>query len=121
TRLVAPGATLSRRCVITNTSPTADRLVVASSAASGRVSIHESRLVGQVMTMRALDAVAIPAGAAVAFKPGGLHLMLEGLKAPLKAGGRIAVTLIFAKAGCRPVTMSVRDGPPAPAMAGMKM
>ena len=106
---------------ITNKGRGADRLIAAASAAAARVSIHESRMVGSVMTMRALDAVAIPAGATALFRPGGLHLMLEGLKRPLKAGERVTVTLIFARAGRRAAVFSVRDGPPTPAMPGMKM
>lgn len=106
---------------ITNRGRIADRLIAASSAAATHVSIHESRMVGSVATMRAVGAVAIPGGATVAFRPGGLHLMLEGLKRPLKVGERVTVILIFARAGRRAAVFSVRDGQPAPAMPGMKM
>ncbi|MEO8927670.1 MAG: copper chaperone PCu(A)C [Caulobacteraceae bacterium] len=121
TRPAAVGVNGAGYLSITNKGRTAERLTGASSAAAARVSIHESRMVGQVMTMRALGEVAIPPGATVTFKPGGRHLMLEALKAPLKAGDQIALTLVFATAGRRSVLLAVRDGPPAPAMADMKM
>jgi periplasmic copper chaperone A len=121
TRPAAAGVNGAGYFTVVNTGQTADRLVAALSPAAARVSIHESRLVGSVMTMRTLDGVAIPARASVVFKPGGLHLMLEGLEAPLKAGDRVSVTLVFARAGRTAATFTVANGPPGPAMAGMKM
>jgi periplasmic copper chaperone A len=120
TRPAAAGMNGAGYLTIVNGSALADQLVSASSPGAARVSIHESRLAGQVMTMRTLSAVAIPAGASVTFRPGGLHLMLEGLKAPLKAGSRVAVTLVFARAGRRSTTLAVGDGPPGAAVAGVK-
>ena len=121
TRPAAAGVNGAGYLIIVNSGRITDRLMSAFSAAAARVTLHESRLAGQVMTMRILDGVAIPAGATIAFKPGGLHLMFEGLKAPLKAGDRVAVTLIFARAGRRAVRLVVANGPPDAAMAGMKM
>ncbi len=121
TRPAAAGQTGAGYLSITNSGRTADRLIAAASPAAARVSIHESTMVGSVATMRAVGAVTIAAGSTALFRPGGLHLMLEGLKRPLKVGGRVAVTLIFAKAGRKAATFSVRDGPPAPAMPGMRM
>jgi len=121
TRPAAAGLNGAGYLTIVNSGHAADKLLSASSPAAARVSIHESRMVGAVMTMRRLDGVAIPAGASVTFKPGGLHLMLEGLKAPLKEGDRVAVTLVFARAGRMAATLVVAGGPPEAAMAGMKM
>jgi copper(I)-binding protein len=121
TRPAAAGMNGAGYLVIANKGSLPDRLISAASAAAARVSIHESRMMGSVMTMRTLDGVAIPGGGSVTFKPGGLHLMLEGLKAPLKAGDRVAVTLVFARAGRTAATFTVANGPPGPAMAGMKM
>ncbi len=120
TRPAAAGGNGVGYLTIVNGGHAADRLIGAASPAAARVSIHESRMVGSVMTMRALAAVAIPPGASVAFRSGGLHLMLEGLKAPLKAGDSVAVTLVFARAGRRTAKLVVANGPPG-AMAGMKM
>ena len=54
---------------------------------------------GDVMRMREVNAIDLPAGKTVELKPGGLHIMLVGLKAPLKAGERFAMKLRFEKAG----------------------
>jgi hypothetical protein len=121
TRPAAAGVNGAGYLTIVNSGHAADRVIGAASPAAARVSIHESRVVGSVVTMRTVAAVAIPAGTSVAFRPGGLHLMLEGLKAPLKTGDSVAVTLVFAGAGRRAARLVVANGPPAGAMAGMKM
>ncbi len=85
---------------VTNSGATADRLVAASSAAAGQVQIHEMKMDGTIMRMRELDnGLEIPPGATVALAPGGFHLMMMGLKAPLKEATRVPVTLTFEKAG----------------------
>jgi copper(I)-binding protein len=63
---------------------------------------------GDVMRMRQLDAIELPAGKAVEFKPGGLHLMFMDLKAPLAAGATVPLTLRFEKAGEQTVQVPVR-------------
>lgn len=55
--------------------------------------LHEMKMEGDVMRMRALKALPLPAGQAVSLKPGGHHLMLMGLKAPLAAGATVKLTL----------------------------
>lgn len=75
------------------------RLVQASSPVASEVEIHEMRLEGDVMRMRRLDGIDLPAGKQVDLKPGGFHLMLTGLKAPFQEGGRVPVTLVFRKEG----------------------
>ena len=62
---------------------------------------------GNVMQMRQIDAIDLPAGQTVELKSGGLHLMLMGLKAPLKDGDRLPMTLKFEKAGSIEVTVKV--------------
>lgn len=97
----------------------ADRLLSASSPAAGQVSIHDSQNNGGVMRMRAAGALPLPAGASLAMKPGGLHIMLTGLKAPLRPGARLPIVLRFAKAGL--VRASLPILPPGvqnPAAAG---
>ncbi len=72
------------------------RLVAASSPLAGAVEIHEMRMDGDVMRMRALPrGLELPAGKAVELSPGGYHLMLMDLKQPLKAGDTVAVTLVI--------------------------
>lgn len=105
---------------ITNTGAAADRLVSASSPASGKVEIHEMAMQDGVMKMRQLPAgLPIAAGKSVSLAPGGYHLMLMGLKAPLKQGDKVPVTLNFEKTGKVDVTLDVQgigaQAPGAPA------
>ena len=91
----------------------ADRLVGARSPACERVELHAMWMEGDVMRMRQRDAIDLPAGGRVELKPGGMHLMLIGLKAPLKAGEKFPLTLTFEKAGSVEVTMNVQADAPA--------
>jgi periplasmic copper chaperone A len=86
----------------------ADRLIAASTPVSTAVELHSMTIEGDVMRMRQLDAIELPAGKTVELKPGGMHLMLMGLKAPLKAGDNIALKLKFEKAGEVTVQAKVR-------------
>ena len=101
---------------IVNRGGTSDRLISASSPAAGRVEIHEMRMDGGVMRMRELPSgVALPAGQSVALKPGGFHLMLMELRAPLKQGSSVPMTLVFERAGKVEIELSVEAaGSPAP-------
>ena len=76
-----------------------DRLVAASAEVSKVVELHTMSMDGDVMRMRQLDSIPLPAGKAVALKPGALHIMLIGLKAPLKVGDKFPLKLKFEKAG----------------------
>lgn len=71
------------------------RLVGASSPVAGVAEIHDMKMEGDVMRMRAVGALDLPAGRTVELKPGGLHLMLMDLKQPLPAGGSVPLTLVF--------------------------
>jgi copper(I)-binding protein len=76
------------------TSANGGKLVGASSPAAGSVEVHEMKMEGDRMTMAAVPALDLPAGKAVELKPGGYHIMLLGLKQQLKAGDKLAVTLV---------------------------
>jgi hypothetical protein len=84
-------------------------LVGVATPVAGVADVHEMKLEGDVMRMRALDSLALPAGKPVEFKPGGYHLMLQQLKAPLQPGTSIPVTLTFrtAKGETRQLAMQV--------------
>lgn len=84
----------------------ADRLLSASAPVCERVEMHVMRMEGDVMRMRQLETIELPAGKTVELKPGGLHLMFVGLKAPLKAGESFPLKLKFEKAG--EVTVDVK-------------
>lgn len=74
------------------------RLVAVSSPVAGVSEIHEMKMEGDVMRMRALPALELPAGKAVALRPGGHHLMLMDLKQPLVKDTQVPVTLRFVDA-----------------------
>lgn len=76
------------------TSAQGGKLVSASSPVAGVVEIHEMTMEGNVMKMRAIPGLELPAGKAVELKPGGFHVMLMDLKQPLKAGETVPVTLV---------------------------
>ena len=77
------------------------RLVSASSPAAGVVEIHEMLMQGDVMRMRAIPGLDLPAGKTVELKPGGLHIMLIDLKQPLEPGKTVPVTLVVETGGKR--------------------
>ena len=76
-----------------------DKLLSATAAVSASVEMHTMNMDGDVMRMRQVDAIPLPAGKTVELKPGGYHLMFVGLKAPLKAGEKFPLKLKFEKAG----------------------
>jgi copper(I)-binding protein len=76
-----------------------DRLIGAESEDADRVQIHGHTRDGDIMRMRPVEAVDIPAKGSVMLAPGGFHLMLIGLKVPLFEETTIPITLIFEKAG----------------------
>ena len=72
--------------------------------------IHESREENGVMRMLHVDAVAVPAGDLITFKPGGFHVMIMGLQpGELPVGETVEATLVFDRAGAIPVTFEVVD------------
>jgi len=97
----------------------ADRLIGASSPAAASVSVHNSQNNGGVMRMRAAGPVAVASGGMITMKPGGIHIMLSGLKAPLKPGTRLPLTLRFEKAGLVRASLPVLPpGAQGPASGG---
>lgn len=83
----------------------ADRLVSFSTPVAERAELHRSEMTNGVMSMRPAGPLPLKPGASVTLSPGGLHLMLIGLKAPLKLGDRFALTLTFEHAA--PLTVEV--------------
>ena len=71
------------------------KLVSASSPVAGVVEVHEMKMEGDVMKMRAIPGLDLPAGKAVELKPGGYHVMLMDLKMPLQKDTTIPLTLTF--------------------------
>jgi len=100
---------------IKNTGKEADTLLAASTPRSDKAELHVHINDNGVMRMREVSGgVTVAAGSEVKFAPGGYHIMLMGLKQPLKAGERFPLTLKFAKAGTITVEVLVeKDAPMA--------
>lgn len=93
---------------ITNTGTQADTLKAASVPFAEKADIHSMSMEGGVMRMASVPGgLAIRPDETVELKPGGYHLMFEGLTAALKAGDTVSGTLTFERAGTVPVTFSV--------------
>ncbi len=75
-------------------STTDARLISVQTPAAGMADIHEMKMDGNIMKMRALEYLDLPAGKLVELKPGSYHVMLTDLKAQIKSGDIIPVTLI---------------------------
>jgi copper(I)-binding protein len=97
--------------MLSNKGDQADRLISAQTGIANSAGIHRMQLDGDVMRMREIPSLDLPARAAVPMRHGqsnGHHLMLEGLKTPLKDGERFDLTLRFEKAGERTVKVWVQ-------------
>jgi periplasmic copper chaperone A len=103
---------------IKNTGGTDDRLVSAATPAADQAQLHIEINDNGVMKMRPLSAIDVKANSTVTLAPGGMHVMLVGLKQPLKEGQSFPLTLTFAKAGQIDATVMVMK---AGAMNGMAM
>ncbi|MGB4115084.1 MAG: copper chaperone PCu(A)C [Polaromonas sp.] len=77
------------------TSKDGAKLVGVSSPVAGVGEVHEMKMEGDVMKMRAVPSVDLPAGKAVELKPGGYHVMLMDLKQPLAKDSKVPLTLVF--------------------------
>ena len=72
------------------------KLVAASTPVAGVTEVHEMKMDGDVMKMRAVEGgLELPAGKTVELKPGGYHVMLMDLKAALPKDSTIPLTLVF--------------------------
>jgi periplasmic copper chaperone A len=97
--------------VIENHSSETHELTGVTSDIAEAVEMHESRMSGDVMQMQQLASVSLGPGMEVIFEPGGLHLMLIGLRRELKAGDEIELTLQFRNFEDIKVMVPVRDTP----------
>jgi hypothetical protein len=90
------------------TSTSGGKLVSAASPVAGVVEIHEMAMEGNVMKMRAVPALDLPAGKTVELKPGGYHVMLLDLKKELKSGESVPVTLVVEGADRKRETIELK-------------
>jgi copper(I)-binding protein len=103
---------------IANTGPIDDRLVSAATPVADQAQLHTEINDKGIMKMRPVSAIDVKPRGQTMLKPGGLHVMLVGLKQPLKVGESFPLTLTFEKAGKLDITVTVEK---AAAMGGMKM
>ncbi len=92
---------------LTNSGSAADYLVSASGDVAERVELHEHSMKDGVMQMRPVEKIEVVPGTPTMLKPGGYHVMLIGLKAPLKQDETFPLTLTFENAGAVTVTVTV--------------
>lgn len=109
TRATPPSAkTAAGYLILRNMGNSDDRLARIESPVAETIEVHSMTMEGGIMRMRRLDApLAIPARGEVRLDPGGLHLMMMGMKTPLREGERIKLDLVFERAGRVAVEMPV--------------
>ena len=93
---------------MTITSAQGGKLVAASSPIAASVEVHEMKMEGDVMKMRPVDALPLPAGKPVDLKSGSYHIMMMGLKAPVKAGDVVPIQLVVEDAKGKRETVDVK-------------
>ena len=84
------------------------RLVGVSSPVAGVAEVHEMKMDGGVMRMRAIEALELAPGQVVELKPGSYHLMLMELKSPIKEGDTVPLSLVFEGADKKRETVEVK-------------
>jgi periplasmic copper chaperone A len=108
TRATAPTATVGGGFMgLMNMGKSDDALIAVKAGISEKVELHSHTMDGGVMKMREVPRIEVPAGKTVELKPGSFHVMFINLKAPLKQGEKIPLTLVFEKGGEVKVDMLV--------------
>ncbi len=94
---------------IDNTGGKSDRLLTIRSDVAASAEVHRTTVVEGIARMRPVSTLHVGANEVVAFEPGGLHIMLFGLKQPLVAGQTLPIELGFELSGKQKVTVKVRE------------
>ena len=92
-----------------NNNASEDQLISVSSSISEKAEIHEIVSIGDMLSMRKVELILIPAKGSVDLKPGGYHIMLLGLKSPIKVGDLVQIHLTFEKAGKVSVSLPAQE------------
>lgn len=108
-RPTAPGGAGVVYMIVMNHGTADDDLTGLSTPVADKAEMHRTMDMDGMSHMEAVADLPIKANGAVSFAPGGLHVMLTGLKQPLKLGDNFPLTLTFAKAGAITVTVSVQQ------------
>ncbi len=119
-RASVPGQTVGAAYIsIHNHGSTDDILIGAHSPVAASVDLHSSHMQQGMAHMQREARLLVPAGGQLDMKPGGIHLMLQDLKHPLKEGDRVPVQLVFEKAGTLTLSLPVRSVLSASGPGGM--
>jgi copper(I)-binding protein len=86
----------------------ATELVGVASPVAQTASVHRTAMVDGMMSMEPVEALAVPAHGGVTLEPGGFHVMLVGLHAPVRVGDKIPLTLTFRAADRRETSLTVQ-------------
>lgn len=116
-RATAPGQPNSAAFMKLTNRGEATALVAADSSVAETVELHTHTNEGGVMRMRKVEQIELPAGETTVLQPGGLHVMLIGLKQPLQEGSHIDLTLEYADGSEQQLEVPVQMAMPA----GMQM
>jgi len=112
-RPTVPGQSTAAAYLVIRNRGGADRLIALGSPAAAATSVHRTSIVGGVARMRPAGRLAIGRNQMLTMGTGGLHVMLMGLKAPLRPGTRLPLSLRFERAGIirtfLPIQMSAPD------------
>ena len=93
--------------IVTAQGDTPDRLIAVETPRAAKAELHTMTMDGDVMRMRQISAIEVNPGEPAVLKPGGLHIMLIGLTAPMREKERFPLTLTFEKAGKVEVQIAV--------------
>ena len=104
---------------VTNAGAAPDTLIGAATPAADKAELHEMKMQNNIMEMRPVPALSLAPGQSVTLGPNGYHIMLVGLKAPLKEGDTLPITLSFEHAPKQDVTVPIMKlGAMGPAASG---
>ena len=120
-----PGKAENGAAYLTLEAAAPDRLTGVSTPAAKKAELHTMTMDGNIMKMRQIDSIDLPAGQQVTLKPGAIHIMLMGLTEPLQPGHAFPLTLHFDKSGTQEVNVTVEAagamGPGNASAGDMKM
>lgn len=109
-RSTPPGQKVTGAFMVLKNNSAADiTFTAASSPMAAMTEIHESSMKNGMMEMHQIDSITIPANGQVELKPGGMHLMLMGVKQALPAGEKVSLNLTFADKSQKSVDASARN------------
>lgn len=115
-RMVPPGAMATAAFMVLKNSGSKDvKLVKAENSVSKVTELHTHLNEGGMMKMRQVPAIDIKAKGEAVLEPGGLHVMMIDLKAPLKEGDKVTVTLGFDDGSSKKIEAPIRRPAPMPA------